>query len=675
MQPPRRNALRLLLVGLATAACSEQTAPTAIPDGVNAAVAAAAGGQNQKVKVKTMQLASNTLRIDGPSVAGQVSIGNSGVAIPTGVVLRGELTQGASSRQAVNATLQCSGGSPAGKLPTGSCEMTFAASASNSATGTGPALAPGSATFILRVIQTGSGGDIELASKTLLVNLTAAPSIAALALQPNVLTIEGPSAPFSATLQNPANGLQGVSLEAWVVQGSNRRIAGTALVTCGSAAGVLPAGSCSTTSLAKVSHYGVSTPTFVPGEGVLEVYLVQNTGGVVTPLDTATLDIRLTHPIISLLTLESSTAEINGAVVNYTVKLSNEGSPVSNVLLQGELVQTQATGLGTTKEVSVAAGGTLAQCGGPLGFVPSGICTMQFAFVASTSSSGNGTLQPGPATFHLHLQAPPNAFPTFDWSVRREPVTLTSPAPTLTSVVPTSTNVVLSPPIGLATQYTATISNPGVARSVVTLQAEIKQGSAQRGVGGSNVRCGGNAGAGLLPSGTCVETLAISAYNLSGFGDPLVPGPATLEVTLYWSDGTTSTILDQKLIDITLVPGATITNINVPQPSILIGESTSYTATLNNPFATAISGLTIRGLLDQGDITSIEAGTTTVQCSGQSAGQLGPGTCTVSSTMSTATNGGTHVWQEAPATFRLQLMQGGAVLDEKTVTVNLYRLF
>ena len=675
MQLQRRNALRLILVGLAAVACTEQPPPTAVPDGVNAAVAAAAGGQNQKVKVKTMQLASNTLRIDGPAVAGQVSIGNSGLAIPAGVVVRAELTQGASSRQAVNTATQCSA-APAetGKLPTGTCDMTFTASASNSATGTGPALVAGSATFILRVIQTSPGGDTELASKSLLVNLVATPNIAALTIQPNVLTIEGPAAPYAATLQNPASGLQGVSLEAWVVQGSTRRAAGTALVTCGSAAGVMPAGTCSTSSLAKASNNGVFTPNFVPGTAVLEVYLMQTVGGVPTPLDTATVDITLTHPIISLLTLESSTVEINGAVANYTVKIANEGGPVSNVVLQGELVQTQPGGLGTTKEVSVAAGGTLVSCGGPPGYLPSGTCTMQFAFGASTSASGNGTLQPGPATFLLHLQAPPNAFSTYDWSVRRADVTLTSPAPTLTSVVPTSTNVVLNPPVGLTTTYTATISNPGVARSTVTLQAEIKQGTVARAAGGYNVACGGNFALGTLPAGTCTETRPLSVYNANDGIGTLVPGPATLEITLSWFDGTSSTVLDTEVVDITLVTGATIVNINVPQPSILIGESTSYTATLGNPFATTLSNVFVQGYLEQGDITGFGAGGTTLLCAGQASGQLTPGTCVVSFSIGTSTIDGTPEWQEGPATFRLQLMQGNAVLDEKSVTVYLYRL-
>ena len=49
---------------------------------------------NQKVKVKTLQLSSNTLRINGPSVSGNVTIGNSGLAIPTNVVVRADITQG-----------------------------------------------------------------------------------------------------------------------------------------------------------------------------------------------------------------------------------------------------------------------------------------------------------------------------------------------------------------------------------------------------------------------------------------------------------------------------------------------------------------------------------------------------------------------------------------------------
>jgi hypothetical protein len=163
-------------------------------------------------------------------------------------------------------------------------------------------------------------------------------------------------------------------------------------------------------------------------------------------------------------------------------------------------------------------------------------------------------------------------------------------------------------------------------------------------------------------------------YNANGGIGTLVPGPATLEITLSWFDGTSSTVLDTEVVDITLVGGATIVNINVPEPSILIGESTSYTATLANPFATTLSSVFVQGYLEQGDITGFGAGGTTLLCSGQASGQLTPGTCAVSFSIGTRTIDGTPEWQEGPATFRLQLMQGNAVLDEKSVTVYLYRL-
>ncbi len=676
MHPQRRNAVPLLLVALAVGACSEQTPPTAIPDGVNAAVTAA--GPNNltaKVKVKTMQLSANTLRIDGPSVTGQVSIGNSGLAIPEKVVVRAEITQGSASKQALNTPTQCSPASAdSGKLPTGTCDMTFFASASNSAPGTDTPLAPGSATFTLHVVQTSDAGDTELASKSLLVNLVATPSIAALTIAPTTLTIEGPGATYSVTLQNPAKSLQGVLLQGYVVQGSTRRAAGGTLVTCNSSAGVLPTGSCSMSSLASASNNGISTPTLIPGAATFELYLLQNNNGVLTPLDTETVAITLDKPIIGTLSLASPTVEINGALDDYTVRIQNAAGPLSDVLLQGELVQSQPGGLGTTVTVTVAAGGTLVTCGGPPGYLPSGTCQMQSGFSASTSSAGNGTLQPGPAKFVLHLyKAPPNAA-QYEWDMTSVDVELTSPAPTLTSVVPTSTNVVLSPPAGLATSYVATINNPGVARFIVTLQAEIKQGSAVRAAGGRNVTCGGNITLGVLPSGSCVQTVPISAFNSNGGIGTLVPGPATLEVSLNWFNGTTSVLLDKKTVDITLVTGVSITDISLEATDILVGGSTNYTVTFNNSFATTLSNLGIQGYLDQGSITSFGAGGTTVTCSGQPAGQLAPGTCTMSFTLNSRNVLDAPAWQPGPATFRLQLYQNNAVLDEKSVTVRFYIL-
>jgi hypothetical protein len=153
MQAHRTCARLFLIASLVVGACTEQTPPTGVAAGVNAAMSAAAGANNQKVKVKTLQLSSNTLRINGPSVSGNVTIGNSGLAIPSDVVVRAEITQGAASRQAVSTPTQCSSTpGDAGKLPTGSCDMTFTASSSNLASGSGT-LSAGSATFTLHVIR------------------------------------------------------------------------------------------------------------------------------------------------------------------------------------------------------------------------------------------------------------------------------------------------------------------------------------------------------------------------------------------------------------------------------------------------------------------------------------------------------------------------------------------
>jgi len=671
MQPQRRSVLHLLLVGLTAGACTEQTAPTAIPDGVNAAVTAAAGPNQEKVRIKQLQLSSNTLRIDGPSVNVAMSIGNTGPAISPGVIVSAIITQGASLRRAGRSPTQCTPNpDDAGKLPTGTCEMTFAASASNSAAGSGPGLVAGAATLTVQVIQVGTASSVELATKSVLVNLVAKPAISALSLASTTLTIEGPAAKYTATLQNPAGSLQNVSLQGWVIQGLTRRAAGGTLVTC-SSPGVLPTGTCTMSSFASASHNGVFTEVFAPGPATFLLYLNQSSGGATTLLDSALIPITLTEPIITLLTLASPEVEINGPLGNYTVQVANDGVPLSDVLLQGELVQVQPDGPGKTKQVAVQAGGTLVTCGGAPGSLPTGTCTVQFGISASTSASGTGTLQPGPATFKLHLyKSPPNA-PLFEWDVESTPVVLTSPTPILTSVVPTSTDVIINTPVELVTKYVATIDNPGVKRFTVLLSAEVKQSTgASRGAGGSNVSCGGNLTLGVLPPGPCSETRPISAFNQTPGNGTLVPGPATLEVSLLWFDGSKTILLDKKSVGITLVEGVTVTNVTVPTTDVPPGSAMNYSITINNPFNTTLSNVRVAAFVDQGGIVGSTAGETLLNCT-PTAGQLPPvtsGTCTISSTFTVQT---APAWQLGDATLRLQLKQGNAIWDEKSVAIKI----
>ncbi len=58
------------------------------------------------------------------------------------------------------------------------------------------------------------------------------------------VAIDGPSVPYTATLNNPGPQRPNVALQGWITQGATRRAAGGQLVTCGLSAGVMPIGNC-----------------------------------------------------------------------------------------------------------------------------------------------------------------------------------------------------------------------------------------------------------------------------------------------------------------------------------------------------------------------------------------------------------------------------------------------
>lgn len=253
-------------------------------------------------------------------------------------------------------------------------------------------------------------------------------------------------------------------------------------------------------------------------------------------------------PTISSLVL-ASTSIVIGSQTDYTAQIQNYGFPLTDVFIQGEMVQETESGT-----VVKGAGGTVLTCGSSLGALPTGTCTMQFTAAALGDAQG-GAFVPGLAHFVLHLYQSNgiDVEPT-ELDVKNVEVTLVSPTPTITSIVPTSTNVVLGSGY---TTYTTTIENPGAPRSVVLVQGWISQGTARRAAGGSNVNCGGGTASGTLPTGTC-STLAdmVASNDPIVLGDgTLVTGPATFELELKQYDGTTgtTTILDTKSIAITLV--------------------------------------------------------------------------------------------------------------------------
>ncbi len=410
----------LALTGLLVAlSCTEDPLPTATESPDAAVVAAAGGGgNNAKVKVKQLQLSSNTLRIDGPPVSGTVSIGNSGQAIQSGVSIRGDIVQGAATWPALLAPVNCSAGQNPldnGKLPTGTCEMSFDVAVSS--------LSPGGAVLVMTVLQDG----VELASKSLDVTLVATPMIASVTLASTTIAIEGPATTFTAVLQNPANSLQGVVLQGYIAQTQAsppaKRASGGVSVTCGGAPGVLTPGTCTVSFSVSAGNGGAGTGTLTPGDALFELDLVQNNGGTSTTLDFKTVPITLVSsaPKIADLQLASNQLPIGGAGVDYTATLQNYGFPVSDVILQGEIVQDTEDGTATH-----GAGGTLIDCGSGLGTLPTtATCTVSFTAVASNATGGSGTLVPGLARLVLHLYAAPVGGPETELDSRTVEVLLT----------------------------------------------------------------------------------------------------------------------------------------------------------------------------------------------------------------------------------------------------------
>jgi hypothetical protein len=663
MQPQPRSALRLLLVGLAAGACTDQTPPTAIPPGL-APVAAAAGANNQKVNVKAIQLSSNTLRIDGPSVIGNVKIGNSGLAILTGVSVRAEISQGTVSKEAVNAPVQCSPGEgDVGKLPIGTCETSFTAVASNSSASPG-VLTPGSATFTLHVLA----GDTELASKSQLVNLVGAVGMT-VTIAPTTVLIDGPASTATAIIQNPAKALQGVLVQGWIVQGAadnqTRRPTGQSLVTCGSNAGILPAGTCTMTLPVTASNVGEGVGLFASGAATFELDLIQTSGSSTTTLDVETASVTMVwgSPHFTRAELQSTTVEIGGPDVGFTVDMQNGGAPLSGILLSVQIIQFT----GGLNFINKDAGSIVVSCGSGPAELPTtgtGVCTMQSNLRASDDING-GAFTAGPAVVFFDILGSTGTLDRkrVDIMLTEKPVRIT--------------NVTLSPTIPLASgssPYAATIQNSGSSLSNVVLNTWITQGTARRAAGGQMVQCGTGT-PGELPTGSCSVSSSVAASNDPASGNGLlVPGPATLEIDVEQQSGPT-TILAKRLIPVTLViSGPTIINIELSATDVVAGQELTYNVTFYNPTASTISGLGIQGLLTQGTIVDFGTGGFSLQCPGAAAqGDLPPGACTMPFlTLNTRNIDGIPTWQLGPATWRLLLSADadGAVLSSQTRTIN-----
>ena len=102
----QRSPLRLLVAAalVAAGACGDQRSPT-VPLAPSDGPSEIQSGGGKTVKLKSLQLSANTLRIDGPSVTAAIVIGNPGVAYQSRVTVRGEIAQPAARRELI---LACS---------------------------------------------------------------------------------------------------------------------------------------------------------------------------------------------------------------------------------------------------------------------------------------------------------------------------------------------------------------------------------------------------------------------------------------------------------------------------------------------------------------------------------------------------------------------------------------
>ena len=112
---------------------------------------------------------------------------------------------------------------------------------------------------------------------------------------PTTMQIGGPGATFNTTITNhtPAP-LIGIAVQAWVVQGTARRAAGGALISCNADLGVLPPGPCTRVGDGVYpSNAAAGIGTLVAGSATAIVQVVQLDGGS-TVLDSLTVPITLT---------------------------------------------------------------------------------------------------------------------------------------------------------------------------------------------------------------------------------------------------------------------------------------------------------------------------------------------------------------------------------------------
>jgi hypothetical protein len=372
---------------------------------------------------------------------------------------------------------------------------------------------------------------------------------------------------------------------------------------------------------------------------------------------------------IVTVTLASSSLVIGGARVGYSVTVENKGQTVSNVSLQGAIVQ---------GAVSQPAGGFAASCvPSQPGVVPKGSCEMTFTAGAS-NANGGGTLVPGPASFVLTMSLDAGGGSTV-LDQKSVPVTLVAISRTIASLSLSKSTLVISdgsePQVDI-TNITAQLENTGSELSNVRVQSDFVQGTVIHNSGSVALNCTDPQGNGILPSGSCAINWFAAATNAAAAGSgTLVPGAATFVFSLIQDVDGTPVVLDSESLPVTLVGGPLgISRLALSSITFAIGgEAVPYEVSFFNP-TSQLEDVFIQGeMLQNGNLAG--AGGTNVRCPPASAEAVLPaGTCTMQFT-AVASNQSYSPDPLMPgsATFRLTLYQGfggsPTVLDSMSVPV------
>ena len=303
---------------------------------------------------------------------------------------------------------------------------------------------------------------------------------------------------------------------------------------------------------------------------------------------------------ITSLTLADNTVPIGGVGGSYTATLRNLGAAVSNVVVQGYIVQ------GATRR---AAGGSVVNCGAGSGILPNGNCTMSFSVVASNTTAGSGTLIPGIATFELDLKVGSTT------ATRSIGLNLIPGQFTATG------DVTFSLSGALGTVKTSITNTGSQTYSSYSYQMSVVQGAARRSAGSMPLACP-SAGWGNLPGNTtCNQTLYPTVTNNSSGTGTLVPGFATFVVELLHGTTVINTVQWQaSVVDVrfsSVIPS--------PNPVVIDGPVSVGSYVLqNNGFAFVHNGIGVIGMIRQGSTTRGIEGSLTNCVSDQGSLPAGP---------------------------------------------------